>query len=202
MFKRTKGYFLLTMLVLTGLAGRIHSDTLSNKERNKIINQLIATNAILSEYTNNLSSKQLNYKSAYNLTIKENIYHLVVIENNLWNLAKGGLQQHATNTSYQTKDDQLLISSIAKPEEYAEQLYKLHKIKFKSTNQAMNLLKEERKELSTYIKTTTDDVRIHTVQTPLGKLDVYQLMLVSLTCTDYYINQIEVIKSDPGFPKS
>src|SRR5689334_3869589 len=122
MFKRTKGYFLLTMLVLTGLAGRIHSDTLSNKERNKIINQLIATNAVLAEHISNLYPKQLNYKPAYKLSVKEKIYHLVVIENNLWNLAKAGLQKHAAMGSYQNRNDQVLITSIAKPEEYTEQL--------------------------------------------------------------------------------
>jgi hypothetical protein len=202
MFKRTKGYFLLTMLVLTGLAGRIHSDTLSNKERNKIINQLIATNAVLAEHISSLYPKQLNYKPAHKLSVKEKIYHLVVIENNLWSLAKAGLQKHAAMGSYQNRNDQVLITSIAKPQEYTEQLFQLQKVKFKSINQAMKLFKENRKEISTYIKTTTDDVRSHIVQTPLGNLDIYQLMLVSLTCTDYYINQIEAVLSDTNFPKS
>jgi hypothetical protein len=202
MFKRTRGYFLLTMLVLTGLAGRLHSDTLSNKERRLLINDLISTNAILSESIKDLSTKQLNYEADHKLSIRENVYHLVVIENNLWNMAKAGLQQHLAKDIYQKKNDQALITSLENPSEYTEQLYQLHKTKFKTINQAMKLFKEERKELSTYIKNTTDDVRSYIVQIPPGNFDVYQLMNVSLICTNYYIDQIEHIKSDPHFPKS
>ena len=37
MFKRTRGYFLLTLLVLTGLAGRKHTETLTGKESNQTL---------------------------------------------------------------------------------------------------------------------------------------------------------------------
>jgi hypothetical protein len=37
MFKRTRGYLLLTLLVLTGLAGRKHNETLTGKEREQLL---------------------------------------------------------------------------------------------------------------------------------------------------------------------
>lgn len=37
MFKRTRGYLLLILLVLTGLAGRTHTETLTGKERNQLL---------------------------------------------------------------------------------------------------------------------------------------------------------------------
>jgi hypothetical protein len=40
MLKRTKGIFLLILLVLTGFAGRISSDTISRQERRFLIEHL------------------------------------------------------------------------------------------------------------------------------------------------------------------
>jgi hypothetical protein len=37
MFKRTRGYLLLTLLVLTGLAGRTHNETFTGKESTQLL---------------------------------------------------------------------------------------------------------------------------------------------------------------------
>ena len=49
MLKRTKGRILLTMLVVTGLAGTVNNSTLSNKERKFVIIQLKDTKTEASE---------------------------------------------------------------------------------------------------------------------------------------------------------
>ncbi|MFL5788794.1 MAG: hypothetical protein ACJ748_12120, partial [Flavisolibacter sp.] len=63
MLKRTKGYFLLTMLVLTGLAGRLHTDTLSGKERRFLISELKLTSSDFLLSIKYLTPRQLNYIS-------------------------------------------------------------------------------------------------------------------------------------------
>ena len=59
MFKRTKGYLLLTLLVLTGLAGNTHSNSLSGKERKVLVNHLKDSKTAFLKSVKNLSEDQL-----------------------------------------------------------------------------------------------------------------------------------------------
>ncbi|HEX2535578.1 MAG TPA: hypothetical protein VHK69_17670, partial [Chitinophagaceae bacterium] len=59
MFKRTNGYILLALLVVTGLAGRISSDTISSKERRTLTGQLKDTRNALVKSVKGLTAEQL-----------------------------------------------------------------------------------------------------------------------------------------------
>src|SRR6187551_3828204 len=94
MFKRTKGYFLLTMLVLTGLAGRLHTNILTTKERHYLVTELKTSKKELLKNVEDLSAKQLNFKADKNaLSIKECVYKLISIEYSLWTSAQNSLKQ-------------------------------------------------------------------------------------------------------------
>ena len=64
MFKRTNGYILLTLLVLTGLAGRISMNTITSPERRLLIDHLKETKNTLVKSVKGLSEEQLNFKPA------------------------------------------------------------------------------------------------------------------------------------------
>jgi hypothetical protein len=72
---------------------------------------------------------------------------------------------------------------------------------YKSTDEAINVFKTRRTDHIKYIKTTTEDLRNHVVQTPVGWLDCYQLCLMIGALSNRFVNQIEEIKNHPGFPK-
>src|SRR3982751_2395654 len=94
MLKRTKGYLLLTLLVLTGLAGNTHSNSISGKERRSLVNQLKDSKAALLESIEGLSDAQLNFKPAPDKwSVRECIYHLAVAENNLWTATSAALKK-------------------------------------------------------------------------------------------------------------
>jgi hypothetical protein len=62
--------------------------------------------------------------------------------------------------------------------------------------------KDSRKNLIDYVKSTQDDLRSHiTLQSPMGALDSYQLILFLSSHTNRHIQQINEVKADPGFPK-
>jgi len=183
------------MLVLTGLAGRIHSDTLSGKERRLLIKELKTSKTEFTESVEGLTTKQFNFKPSKNsLSIKEYVYKLASVENNLWKLTKSSLQQEPIQLRRTFSDDQLATID-------QQNFTGLKDLKFKNIKQALKLYKNERAEIQKYVNTSTENIRAHVAQTSIGNLDAYQLMMLNSIFAKYYTQQIEQIKSNPDFPK-
>ena len=184
------------MLVLTGLAGRIHSDTLSGKERRLLTKELKTSRTGFTESIEGLTTKQLNFKPAKNsLSIKQCVYKLVSVESNLWKVTRACLQQEAAQRQRSFSDEQLFTISI-QPD-----FTGLKELKFKNIKNAMKVFKNEGAEIHKYVLTSTENIRAHVLQTSIGNLDAYQLMMVNAIFAKQYTQQIEKIKSDPDFPK-
>jgi len=206
MFKRTKGYLLLTLLVLTGLAGRLHSDSLSGKERKFLVNHLKESKTAFLKSVKNLSEEQLNYKSAPDKwSVKECIYHITLSENNLWAIAEAELKK-PTNPEkrgeIKVADEGLIKMLTDRSSKFqAAETFKPEQAKWKSANEALKDFKEKRANLVKFAKTTTDDLRNHIREVPWGYMDSYQAVLMISAHTLRHTQQIEEIKSSPGFPK-
>jgi hypothetical protein len=183
------------MLVLTGLAGKLHSDTLSGKERHNLIKDLKDSRAVLTKSVEGLSNKQLNFKSGKDkISIRQCIYQLVSIENGLWNSAKNSLKAEATSLQ-KSSNDETLNSLVP------EKMFSCQQLEFKTVKEALKLHKKDRTEMLRYLNTSTENVRAHVSKTNIGNLDAYQLMLLDPIYCKYYTQQIEQIKSAPNFPK-
>ncbi|HTM92482.1 MAG TPA: hypothetical protein VL095_08695 [Flavisolibacter sp.] len=197
MFKRTKGYFLLTMLVLTGLAGRLHTTILTTKERHTLVAELKTSKKDLLKSVEDLSAKQLNFKADKNtLSIKECIYRLISIESSLWASAQHALDQEPSSMQKTIANDKALID-IARQ----ENSFQPKELKFKNSKEALKFYKSERTEMLRYVQTSTQNVRQHVTKTSFGNFDAYQLMLLNTIYAETYIQKIEEIKAHPNFPK-
>jgi len=197
MFKRTKGYFLLTMLVLTGLAGRLHSDTLTAKERRYLVSELKTSKAAFLRTVDGLSNRQLNFKPGEGrMSIKDCIYKLASIENDLWSRAKTSLKQQAISSQKTVLDDDVLNDVVQQQPAPASK-----EVKFRTTKDALRFYKSQQMQMLRYAHTSTENVRAHIAETGLGDFDAYQLILLTTIYTDHYMKQIEQIKSNPRFPK-
>ncbi|HEU4472550.1 MAG TPA: DinB family protein [Flavisolibacter sp.] len=198
MFKRTKGYFLLTMLVLTGLAGRIHSDTLSGKERRQLIAALKQSKAELSASLSGLSEKQLLYKpSAKEPSIRELIHSVAHAEAFLWQTAKSALETPASALKARPMPDAVVATqvSVLLPASVAGRTGSA------SAEEALKAFETTRTEVIRYVRTTTENVRNHLVNTPAGTMDAYQLMLTNALYTRHCLSEIEKRRSEPDFPR-
>lgn len=196
MFKRTKGYFLLTMLVLTGLAGKMHTNILTTKERRTLVTELKTSKNDFLKAVEGLSTKQLNFKTKKNeLSIKECVYKLVSIENNLWTSSKASLKQETLSLQRTVSDDEALSSFVQ------QKAFRCNELKFKTFKEALKLYKNERADMLKYVHTSTENVRAHVAKTCVGNFDAYQLMLLNTIFANYYTQQIEKIKTSPNFPK-
>lgn len=196
MFKRTKGYFLLTMLVLTGLAGRIHSTILTTRERHTLVTELKTSRTDFLKSVEGLSSKQFNFKAnKKSPSIKDYVYKLVSVENNLWTSVKFVLDQETASVQ-KTFSNNEALSQVPQ-----RKTLQCKEIKFKNPKEALKFYKNERAKMLRYVHTTTENVKGHVAQTSIGNFDAYQLLLLNSIYSNYYTQQIESIKAHPNFPK-
>jgi hypothetical protein len=195
MLKRTKGYFLLTMLVLTGLAGRMHTNILTTKERHALVVDLKTSRNDFLKTVETLTPKQLNFReNKTSPSIKTCIYKLVSIENNLWAMSQTALRQENPSLKRTGTDEDL--SSLVQ-----QKGFQYDAIKFKNVPEALKLYKTVRADILKYVHTSTENVRGHLTQTSIGNFDAYQLMLLNTIYCNHFVQQIEAIKHQQNFPK-
>ena len=205
MRRKKTGYILLALLVITGLAGTI-SGSISGKERRIALNLMKSTKADVLLSLKGLSGKQLNFKAAPDKwSAKECLYHIAVSENTLWQWLETSLQSPANpekRSEIKLTDEQVI--------EVMED--RSHKIKtnislepkntpYKSFVQALDDFKKKRAAHIEYIKSTTEDLRDHIVQTPFGWVDCYQLCLMIASHSNRHMNQINETKEEASLSK-
>lgn len=206
MLKRTKGILLLMLLVLTGLAGRVFSETISGKERKFMIDHLKESKSYFLKNVKGLSEEQLNFKAnPEKWSIKECIQHITLTEANLWNWTDATLKQPANpaKRSDIKVSDQDLINMMTNRTQKAQapETARPEKATWKTTEETLDAFKDKRAALIKFAKTTTDDMRNHVAETPFGPIDAYQMVLFLSAHTRRHTQQIEEVKADPSFPK-
>lgn len=206
MHKRTKGYTLLLLLVLTGLAGRLSTTTITSQERRFLIDQLKESKVAVQKTVEGLSEKQLNFKPApAKWSIKECLQHIVLTESYWWNRADATLKQQANSdkkTGNKLKDQEILNILTGKDQKIqASESFKPLRIQRETTEEILDVFKTQRNGMIKYAKTSTDDMRNHILKMPVGNIDAYQMLLYIPAYTKRQTLQIEEVKDDPAFPK-
>lgn len=206
MRKRKNGYILLTLLVVSGLAGIPSGNTIKGKERKFAAEIMKDGRSEVLKNIKTLSATQLNFRpEKHSLNIKECVYQIAFAEVNLGRLLETTMKSPANRgmrEAIDVTDEQLIeIAGNPNPENLIKGNMTPGNHEFKSVEQALNIFKSKRAEHIKYIKYTTEDLRNHVVQTSIGWLDGYQLCLLIAAQTNNYISLIAEIKAHPGFPK-
>jgi hypothetical protein len=197
MFKRTKGYILLTLLVVTGLAGRMSTNTISSRERHFLILQIKESRSDFLNSVEDLSDKQWNFKPHHNgPSIKEYVQKMLQEQNNLWLLTNAVLLQKAN--PYKRKEIKLKDEDLIKMPSYQNACSLFPK---QTEDEMLDAFKENQNNLIKYVKTTTEDLRNHVTSTSYGAADACQMLLILSAYTRFYTRQIEEVKANPAFPK-
>jgi hypothetical protein len=206
MLKRTKGRLLLALLVITGLAGTIHVDSISQKERKFALKEMKETKSEALQSVKGLSEEQLNFKTAPDhWSVKECMYHIAISEKNLWDLLETTMKAPSNpDKRFEIKmTDEQLIKMMEDRSFKAKtaELFEPKNTPYKTLDDAVNDFKSRRIEHIKYLKTTTEDLRNHVVQMRFGWIDCYQLCLMIASHSNRHIQQINEVKSDTNFPK-
>lgn len=204
--KRKYGYILLASLIISGLAGTPTDNSLTKKERKFATEHLKATKTDVVKAVKGLSEAQLNYRSApEKWTVRECVYHIAISEKNLWGMLESSLKSAANpekRSEIKMTDEQLVKMMEDRSSKFkTAESFEPKNTPYKSLDEALSYFKDARTDHIKYLKSTTEDLRDHVVQMPFGWLDSYQLTLMISAHSNRHTQQINEIKSDPGFPK-
>ena len=205
MRKRNTGYILLALLVITGLAGTI-SGSVSKKERKLAVGLMKDTKSDALESIKGLSAAQLEFKATPETwSIKECMYHIAISETNLWNWFESVMKEQANpekRSEVKLTDEQVIKMIEDRSFKAKAQENGLPKnTPYKSLDEAVAAFKAKRDDNIKYMKSTTEDLRDHIIQTPLGWIDAFQLYLFIGGHSNRHTQQIKEVKADPAFPK-
>jgi PHP family Zn ribbon phosphoesterase len=206
MLKRTMGRILLTLLVITGLAGTINDSSLSKDERKVAIKLMKDTKADVLKSLKGLSDAQLNFKASPDRwSVKECMYHIAISEKNLWDLMEGTMKAPANpekRSEIKVTDEQL-IKMIEDRTDKVKTIaaFEPQNTPYKSLDEAVEAFKNRRMDHIKYMKSTTEDMRDHVVQMPFGMIDCYQLCLMMAAHSNRHTQQINEVKAEAAYPK-
>lgn len=200
------GRSLLTLLVITGLAGTVNDLSLSNKERKFVIILMKDTKADVLKSVKGLSEAQLNFRAAPDKwSVKECMYHIAISEKNLWDLMEATMKAPANpeKRSEMKMTDEQLVKMMEDRSFKVKTVAAFEPVNtpYKSLDEALEAFKSRRADHIKYLKSSTEDMRNHVAQMPFGWLDCYQLCLMIASHSNRHTQQINEVKSDPAFPK-
>jgi hypothetical protein len=206
MLKRTKGRLLLTLLVITGLAGTLNDTSLTGKERKAVVNSLKDTKTDLLKGIKGLSDAQLNFKAAPDRwSVKECVYHITLAEKTLWGMFEAGMKGPATpeqRAEIKVSDEEIskMISDRSKKAK-APEMITPDKATWASFDEAVSDFKTQRAAIVKYAKTSTEDLRNHIFKLPFVTIDGYQMLLFISAHSNRHTQQLNEVKADSNFPK-
>lgn len=199
------GRYLLTLLVITGLAGTLKDNTLRSGERKYALNLMKDSYRETTSALADLSDKQLGFRTDKKAwSVRDCFYHLVATEQVLWSLfeklmrspanpEKRRLIRHSDRhwLALAEQDGNPLLGT-AEPDPSITG--------YRNFRQAWNRFRKNRLHHIRYMRTSTEDLRNHVIELPSGWVDGYQLYLLIAAHSRFHSRQIMAIKSHPGFP--
>lgn len=194
---------MLSLLVITGLAGTLNSSTISFRERRSATSLLKESRAGILSATEGLRPEQLNFRRSNNEpSIRECILQAANDEHQLWEMLKTALKKQADprmRKNVTISDGELLQQAVAGQFRTTVlppgMLYE-----YNSVESALAAFRKERTAHLKYMRNTTEDLRNHVLQTVSGWIDCYQLCLLIASNSEHLEQQILSIKTDPAFP--
>lgn len=203
MLKRTTGRLLLTLLVVTGLAGTLNNSSLSGKERKQAIGLIKSSRNQVLASIDGLSPRQLKYKpSSGGYSIAELIMIMAVKERNCTQLIRNAMAE-PSNSENRLKiavtDEQLLAND--RYDLSKQEIMEAGMGEWKDPLEAAKKFAALQTEHIRYIRNSTEDLRNHVINTSAGWIDCYQYYLLLADQNSYFAEKINLVKLSAKFPK-
>lgn len=205
MLKRRTGIILLTLLFVTGLAGTLSDNTISKDERKTAVSLMKDTYKVAIGATKGLSEDQLNYRAAPDKwSVQECFFHIAAAEKLLWTMFESAMKAPANpekRTEIKVTDEQVIkmVEDRTKKAQAPEPIQPKN-TGYTSLAEALIDFENNRMAHIKYMKNTTEDLRNHVVQLPVGWIDCYQLYLFIAGHSNRHTQQINEVKANTGFP--
>ena len=197
-----RDWTILTVTVCL-LAGRLFAAPMTKEDREHLLVHFEMTTQMVAEQVHGLSATQLEYKPGPDRwSIREVVSHLAVAEPDYWrDIQKAlraapdmkGKKSVATDADILWYGvDRVVHTKTGGGHEKVDT--------YKDLGQALGKFEALRATMIEYIKTTNDDMRVHSFG-DREVIDCWQWMLEISTHAERHIQQIREIKNDPNFPR-
>lgn len=202
-----KKHLALSMLAISALAiPAIAADggALNDSERAFLIEQMeISKKAFLASISG-LSEAQWKFKPAATVwSVAECAEHIVLSETFLFDTSQQILKSPAVARPERSNaefDHQLAIGVQDRSHKATAPEPITPSGKINSPADAAKAFTEKRDSNEAYVKSTSDDLRVHVAPGPAGPMDSYQFLVLMATHTARHTAQIKEVQANPNYP--
>jgi hypothetical protein len=199
---------LLIAIAFFWAAGEVRSQSLSQAERDLLISHLEKSRANLEQATTGLSPAQWTFKpGVFRWSVAECVEHIALAEDFLFSILNERVMKAPAPTAPKDpieagKADQGILNlgidrssrfqapEPTRPKHQAATPQELLKRFYASRSRTLDFAR------------STQDLRAHCAETPLGKCtDGYQWLLLMTAHSERHTRQLLEVKADPKFPK-
>jgi hypothetical protein len=201
---------MILALALAGVAQTAASpatQTLSAAEREAALKSLQETRDAFLKSIAGLSEKQWRFKPAPDRwSVAEVSEHIAVAESGIFGMVQGKIMTSPATPEKRAEvagKDEIIMTRVPDRSHKAQAPEFLKPTgRWATREELTKAFEDSRKATMDYVRTTNDDLRDHFGPHPaFGTLDAYQWILLISTHSERHTKQIEVVKTDPNFPK-
>jgi len=204
--KRFRTGAVIVLLALAGAASAKAQDV-SQADKDRALQYLESTKKGVLDATKGLSEAQWNFKSAPDRwSVAQVMEHLAAAEDMLRGMTQDQVMKSpavALRDETETKKaDEGVLAMVPDRSHKAQAPEPLQPTnRFGSPTAAQKHFFESRATTEDYLKNATG-LRAHLSDSPLGKLDGYEWVLLIAAHSERHTKQMLEVKADPNFPKS
>jgi len=202
--KRVRAFAIIAVLALAGAAAA-RGQELSQAEKDRAVKYLETTRKGVLDATKGLSEAQWNFKPApERWSIAQVMEHIASAEDFLRGMdADQVMKAPAGEAGRDVKalDDAVLtkVPDRSTKVQAPEPLQPSNR--FGSPEASVKHFVESRAATADFLKSAAG-MRAHVADSPMGKLDAYEFVLLIAAHSERHTKQILEVKADPGFPKN
>jgi hypothetical protein len=194
---------LIALLLLAGAAA-VRAQDVTQAEKDKALQYLETTKKNVLEATKGLSEAQWNFKPAPDRwSVAQAVEHIAVAEDFIREMLKEKIMMAPAGDAGRDvkKADEAVLAMVPDRTHKAQAPEPLVPTnRFGSPEGSIKHFMESRATTEDFLKTATG-LRDHVADSPLGKLDGYEFVLLIAAHSERHTKQINEVKADPNFPK-
>jgi hypothetical protein len=194
----------LIALLLTAGAAAASAQEVTQAEKDRALQYLETTKKNVLEATKGLSEAQWNFKPAPDRwSVAQVMEHIAAAEDFIRDLVKEKVMMAPAGEAGRDvkKTDEgvlMMVPDRTTKAQAPEPLVPTNR--FGSPDASIKHFVESRATTVNFLKTTAG-LRDHVADSPLGKLDGYEFVLLIAAHSERHTKQISEVKADPNFPK-
>ncbi|MCG9972401.1 DinB family protein [Christiangramia crocea] len=172
--------------------------------KDDIFKYLEETREGLEESVEGLSDAQMQFKpDAEGWSVAEIVEHIIIVEGGLRSMLEAKFAEDPTpelKAEVKMTDEQILGFITDRSQKVKTQSQFEPSAKYATSEEALEAFNDQREDIVDFLKDTEVDMRNYINEFPFGKIDAYQTVLFMAGHTARHTQQIEEVKSSPGFP--